>query len=327
MLPAVHSVSLNVSPKKQHTDPVSLHLKREAMRKGRMTTALKIWLNPELVDVKRMAGGRAPGYISFYDRKMAHFKARDKRLALLMKQRQHIPRHPLLRLRRFHAGPTTTRASMEEASAMEGASQAEAEKTAAEMKEARRKGKGKVSLALTRIRRRKRRTQPEVLVKFDPDWTPQGPSPKEIVERSPPKTEPRPLGDEGSAVSWVKFGEALEEAGRAMGDEILGYGVPALLPAVLTMSNERGPESAPSSPPEETDEDRACANMIHLCVAAMHPLERRYWCDHEAREERLEMQRQIWQEEEERAQAMGLDDSKDYSPFLSSSTGIQYIDV
>ncbi|KAJ6523889.1 hypothetical protein DFH09DRAFT_1329754 [Mycena vulgaris] len=312
MLPTVHPVSLNVSPKKQHTDPVSLHLKHEAMRKGRMTTALKIWLNPELVNVKRMAGGQALGYISFYDRKIAHFKARDKCLALLMKQRQHIPRHPLLRLCRFHAGPTMTKASMEEAAAMEGASQAEAEKTEVEMKEAWRKDKGRVSLALTRICRCKHRTQPEALVKFDPDWMPQGPSPKEIVERSPPKTEPRLLGDEGSAVSWVKFGEALEAAGRAMIDEILGYG---------------GPESALSSLPEETDEDRVCANMIHLCVATMHLLERRYWCDHEACEECLEMQQQIWQEEEERARAMGLDDWKDYSPFVSSSTGIQYIDV
>ncbi|KAJ6511848.1 hypothetical protein DFH09DRAFT_1100145 [Mycena vulgaris] len=101
----------------------------------------------------------------------------------------------------------------------------------------------------------------------------------------------------------------------------VGNGVPALLPAVLTMSsNERGSESAPSSLPEETDEDRACANMICSCVATMHPLERRYWCDHEAREERLERQRQIWQEEEERAQAIGLDDWKDYSPLVSSST-------
>ncbi|KAJ6523781.1 hypothetical protein DFH09DRAFT_1329817 [Mycena vulgaris] len=312
MPPTVHPVSLNISPKKHYMDPVSLHLKREAMRKGRMTTALKIWLNPELVDVKRMAGGRAPGYISFYDRKMAHFKARDKCLALLMKQRQHVPRHPLLRLRRFHAGPTTTKVTMEEAAAMAAISQAEVEKTEAEMKEARRRDKGKVSLALTRIRRRKRHTQPVVPVKFDPDRTPQGPSVEDIGERPPPNTETRTLGDEGSAASWVKFGEALEAAGRAMGGENLG---------------ETEPEPVPSSPPEETDDDRACANIIHTCVAAMHPLERRYWCDHEACEERLERQRQIWQEEEERARVMGLDDWKNYSPFVSSSTGISYIDV
>ncbi|KAJ6532194.1 hypothetical protein DFH09DRAFT_1326317 [Mycena vulgaris] len=69
----------------------------KALHKGRMTAALKIWLNPALVDVKRMAAGRPPGYISFYDRKIAQFKARDKRRALLKLQREAPPKRPLRR--------------------------------------------------------------------------------------------------------------------------------------------------------------------------------------------------------------------------------------
>ncbi|KAJ6542097.1 hypothetical protein DFH09DRAFT_1089426 [Mycena vulgaris] len=77
---------LEVAKKNKAVVPVSLYLKKEALQKGHMTSALKIWLNPDLVDVKQFVHGPRPGYISFYDRKIAHFKARDKRRALLMKQ-------------------------------------------------------------------------------------------------------------------------------------------------------------------------------------------------------------------------------------------------
>ncbi|KAJ6471685.1 hypothetical protein DFH09DRAFT_1344133 [Mycena vulgaris] len=105
---------LEVAKKNKAVVPVSLYLKKEALQKGHMTSALKIWLNPDLVDVKRFVRGPRPGYVSFYDRKIAHFKARDKRRALLMKQR-NAPPDPLLRLfrrRRPTAPPTNTAANL-----------------------------------------------------------------------------------------------------------------------------------------------------------------------------------------------------------------------
>ncbi|KAJ7431723.1 hypothetical protein FB451DRAFT_414891 [Mycena latifolia] len=77
----LQNVPMNVS------DPFSLALKREALEKGGMTTGLKIWLNPKMVDVKKMAAGRRWGYISVYDRKIAEFAARKARVDLLLKQR------------------------------------------------------------------------------------------------------------------------------------------------------------------------------------------------------------------------------------------------
>ncbi|KAJ6524638.1 hypothetical protein DFH09DRAFT_1329408 [Mycena vulgaris] len=120
-----------VAKNKKVVGRVSLYLKREALQKGRMTSALKIWLNPDLVDVKKFARGPRPGYVSFYDRKIAQFKARDKRRALLMKQRNSTP-HPLVILLRRSRGlsvqPTNTKVL----------DQAQTERDEAESKEARR---------------------------------------------------------------------------------------------------------------------------------------------------------------------------------------------
>jgi hypothetical protein len=72
------------------------------MDKGRMTPALKIWLNPDMVDTKKDAAPRPRGYVSVYDRKIAQFSARNLRRELLMKQRRssNAVKGPVLRLLR-----------------------------------------------------------------------------------------------------------------------------------------------------------------------------------------------------------------------------------
>ncbi|KAJ7120857.1 hypothetical protein C8R44DRAFT_877182 [Mycena epipterygia] len=72
-------------------DPVSLCLKREAIRKGYLTCALKIWLDPAIVDEKKIVATRR-GHVRFYERKMAEFAARDARRSLLLKQRGNARR-------------------------------------------------------------------------------------------------------------------------------------------------------------------------------------------------------------------------------------------
>ncbi|KAJ7090008.1 hypothetical protein C8R44DRAFT_892196 [Mycena epipterygia] len=73
------------------SNPVSLSLKKEAIRKGRLTSSLKIWLDPATLDEKKIAATRR-GHIRFYDRKMAEFAARDARRSLLLKQRDNARR-------------------------------------------------------------------------------------------------------------------------------------------------------------------------------------------------------------------------------------------
>ncbi|KAJ6597141.1 hypothetical protein DFH09DRAFT_1404040 [Mycena vulgaris] len=303
------------------------------MKKGRMTTALKVWLNPGLVDVKRMAAGQAPGYISFYDRKMAHFKARDKRVALIMKQRQGFPTDLLLRQRRLRPIPPkikeTTAADL---------------RTEAEMQEARRvrdvrvayllylrgvriqgiidgstmhlsspphfmapggsnpkNNREKGSLAMTRIRRRKHHAaEPPALLKFDRASTLPKSSlskmvnPLPVIRQHLPAAPAQPLGDR---VYEHKLTEEMEAALCSMGNESF-------------FKTEQGPEPAPSSAPDEIEKDEACVTIMRMCVAAMHPLELSYWRDQEYREARLEWQRKIWQEEEDRARGQGLEDEE-----------------
>jgi hypothetical protein len=79
------------------------------MDKGHMTTALKIWLNPEMVKVQKDASRRPPSYISVHDRQIAQFASRNARRSLLTKQRQASSRLPrsvlrLLRHRDQRAG-------------------------------------------------------------------------------------------------------------------------------------------------------------------------------------------------------------------------------
>ncbi|KAJ7657639.1 hypothetical protein DFH06DRAFT_1327721 [Mycena polygramma] len=58
-------------------DSVSLYLKREALAQGKMTEGLKIWLDPSIIDEKKIAAARPPGW-----RSGAFEKGLRQRLAL-----------------------------------------------------------------------------------------------------------------------------------------------------------------------------------------------------------------------------------------------------
>ncbi|KAJ6601123.1 hypothetical protein DFH09DRAFT_1069800 [Mycena vulgaris] len=168
------------------------------------------------------------------------------------------------------------------------------------------KDKNKDLLALTKIRRRKRgMTQLPVLFKFDPPSTPPA-----LVPRKP---SVEPLGDPAVELGWNKLTQEMEAALRLMGDtNLVCVFRSRYVPSSPRISSkaESEPEPTASSEPEEIEKDRACANMMRMCVAAMHPLELSYWRDEEAREVRLQKQQKIWQEEEERAQGLGLADEE-----------------
>ncbi|KAJ7141041.1 hypothetical protein C8R44DRAFT_866703 [Mycena epipterygia] len=73
---------------REMSNTVSLCLKREAIRKGCLTSSLKIWLDPATLDEKKIAATRR-AHVRFYERKVAEFAARDARRSLLLKQRDN----------------------------------------------------------------------------------------------------------------------------------------------------------------------------------------------------------------------------------------------
>ncbi|KAJ6556864.1 hypothetical protein DFH09DRAFT_1084567 [Mycena vulgaris] len=286
------------------------------MKKGRMTTALKVWLNPGLVDVKRMAAGRAPGYISFYDRKMAHFKARDKRVALIMKQRQGFPTDPLLRQRRLRPIPP----KIKEMTAADL-------RTEAKMQEARHVRDVRVAylLYLRGVREQLGRFAALVMAQIqgiiDGSTTHLSSLPHFMA---PGGSNPKNNREKGSlAMTRIRC----RKHHAAEPPALLKFDRASTLPksllskmvnpaALCSMGNEsffkteQGPEPAPSSAPDEIEKDEACVTIMCMCVAAMHPLELSYWRDQEYREAHLERQRKIWQEEEDRARGQGLEDEE-----------------
>ncbi|KAJ7710793.1 hypothetical protein B0H17DRAFT_1324322 [Mycena rosella] len=94
---------MNSQPAAQGETPLGdlllLCLKREVLGKGRMTIALKIFLDPSFIDEKRIAAVCAHRPIRVYDRRITEFAARQARRNLLMKQREHARHVPRLLLR------------------------------------------------------------------------------------------------------------------------------------------------------------------------------------------------------------------------------------
>ncbi|KAJ6466181.1 hypothetical protein DFH09DRAFT_1112379 [Mycena vulgaris] len=251
--------------------------------------------SPTLVDVKRMAAGRPPGYISFYDRKIAQFKARDKRRALLKLQREAPPKRPLRRGYRHPPVNFTQAAGLGKDLGKTADAEGRAE---ADLKEehrlqrlrvayllslrgvpinvyGKRPSKEKVSGATTRIRWRRRGTE-KIPVIVAPAVEPK---PGDTVLPSPgyqsvPECLPaEPTKDEGPEVESPRGwdGEAFYQA---------------LIQAAQNFKWERvevEAEASASPSPEETEKDRAWATATRMCIDGMREPDRREWLDMQAR--------------------------------------------
>ncbi|KAJ6484284.1 hypothetical protein DFH09DRAFT_1340138 [Mycena vulgaris] len=326
-------------PRYNVVDPVSLNLKREALKKGHMTTAFKIWLNPSLVDVKRMAAGRRRGYVSFYDRKIAQFKAREIRLALLMKQRAAVPKCPLVKLFRRQR----VVAEMGQQPAKEAGMDATL-RDEAELKEAQRafylrlfpltlaytstmaprtttappapasKSDRRPSAAATRIKRR-RRPAPTLVVYERQASTPIDPPVLEDVPQEAVKNTVLQLGQSGA--DWDLFCETLLRKNEELKQQ----------EAALRIAE---PEPIASVIPEESDRARAWAwaTAPRMCVDAMRAPDRRNWLDEQSYQESIAKRREervhLWRVEHDGTCTELSDDVwEDYSP----SQSIEYLDL
>ncbi|KAJ6529048.1 hypothetical protein DFH09DRAFT_1094181 [Mycena vulgaris] len=309
----------------------------EALRKGRMTSGLKIWLNPALVDVKRMAAGRPPEYISFYNRKIAHFKARDKRRALLKLQREALPRRPL---RRGYRHPpvefTWVAVSGKDAGKdvdMDGRAEADLKEahrierltffphhlapaynlTMSPTTYDKRAPEEKVSAAATRIRRRRRGAEKIVAPVAEPkpgDMVLPSPGDRSVPESLPVKTTKDEEPEVESLRGWD--GEAFYQA---------------LIEGAQNFKWDKAEaEASKSRSLEETEKDRAWATATRMCIDGMREPDRREWLDLQEHLAELQQERvRAWCMEPQALRTPGVNDGvwADYSP----SASVRYLDL